>query len=346
MKIGFYSPLDSLMRNQMFLDSNTASGAGDDLLLPFVRLREVANQQGVECVTVDALPIGSFDAFVFCEMPDASDAFLMAAKKTGKSCYLIICENHYLCRPNGDVARYQDFERVFTYNDDVVDNERVIKLNYAFDLPKSISGLNETKEKLAVMICSNHKRDVKHLVYAERRETIKWFQDHQPDAFDLYGLGWDRGILPFQTRPRLQRSLRRFGLLRFFPRKKFTSWRGAVARKRDVLGKYRFGFCYENTAKIPGYITEKIFDVMMAATVPVYLGPENANRHIPEDCFINRAEFVDHEALFTYLSEMPEERYVEYIEAIESFLNSRRSYEFSIACFVERILTTITEKKV
>jgi hypothetical protein len=274
-------------------------------------------------------------------MPDASNTIFQAVKKSGKGCYLIICENHFLCKSNGDFGRYQEFERVFTYNDDVVDGEKVLKLNYAFDLPKSISSSNEQKDKLAVMICSNHKRDIKHLVYAQRRETINWFQDNQPDSFDLYGLGWERGALPFQTRPQFQRSLRRIGVLRFFPSKKYPSWRGKVARKRDVLGKYRFGFCYENTSEIPGYITEKIFDVMMAGTVPVYLGPENVSSHIPESCFVNRAEFPDHESLFSYLSEMSAERYAEYREAIQAFISSELSYEFSIDCFVDRILKSL-----
>ena len=185
------------------------------------------------------------------------------------------------------------------------------------------------------MICSNHKRDVKHLVYATRRESINWFQDNHPEAFDLYGLGWGKGAFAFQTKPQLQRTLRRFGLLRLFPRKKYSSWRGKVARKRDVLGKYRFGFCYENTAEISGYITEKIFDVMMAGTVPVYLGPENASTHIPQECFIDRSKFPDHASLYSYLSEMTETRYNQYLEAIHGFLSSERSYEFSIDCFVD-----------
>ena len=344
-KIGFYSNNESQMQNQIFLNKNTASGAGDDLLLPFVRLKEVAIQQRVECATTDTLPIETFDAFVLLEMPSASDATFQVVKKTGKPCYLIISENHFLCMPNGDFARYKEFERVFTYNDDVVDGDKVVKLNYAFDLPKSVAGIKEPKEKFAVMICSNHKRDIKHLLYAKRRETINWFQDNRPDFFDLYGLGWEKGALPLQTKPQLQRLLRRVGLLWMFPLKKYNSWRGKVVRKRDVLGKYKFGFCYENTTEIPGYITEKIFDVMIAGTVPVYLGPENASQHLPDSCFVNRAEFSDHESLFDYLADMTEERYAEYLAAIERFLSSERSYEFSIDCFIARILTTVVGER-
>jgi hypothetical protein len=341
MKIGFYSPHEGQMMNRMFIDPNAASGAGDDLFLPLVRLRQAALLMGVECATVDTHPIDAFDAYVCCDIPNTADVMLRTLRGTGKPCYALIFENHFLWSNNGDFARYKEFDRVFTYNDAVVDGQTVIKLNYAFDLPKSIAGLNAHKDKLAVMICSNHKRDVKHLVYADRRDTINWFQDHQPSAFDLYGLNWDKGVPLFQAQPNFQKLLRRIGMLRFFPRKRYASWRGKVARKRDVLGKYRFGFCYENTTEIPGYITEKIFDVMMAGTVPVYLGPENAKRHIPEACFVNRAEFTDHASLYEYLSTMTEERYSGYLRAIDAFLSKKSSYEFSIECFVERILGTL-----
>ena len=345
MKISFYSESSSLMSNHLFRNPNTQSGTGDNLLLPFIRLKEIANQKGVECATTDIMPIEKFDAFVFLEMPDTSNVLLQTAKTAGKPCHLIICENHFIRKSNGDFARYQEFDRVFTYNDDVIDGKQVLKLNYAFDLPKSITEIKESKEKLAVMICSNHKRDIKHLVYAKRRETINWFQENQPDSFDLYGLGWERGALPFQTKPVLQRLLRGIGLLRMFPLKKYSSWRGRVLRKSDVLGKYRFGFCYENTTEIPGYITEKIFDVMMSGTVPVYLGPKNANRHIPKECFIDRSKFPDHISLYSYLSNMAETRYNEYLEAIHGFLSSESSYEFSIDCFVDRILNTLIDRR-
>lgn len=334
------------MQNRMFLDPNAASGAGDDLLLPFVRLREAAARHGAECATVDMLPIGSFDAFVYCDIPLASDQTYLSLRRLSKPCYAIITENHFLWKANGEHGRYNEFDRIFTYNDDVVDGDRVLKLNYAFDLPRSIANLRSKKEKLAVMICSNHKRDVKHLVYADRRDTIEWFQDHAPDDFDLYGLGWDLGTLALQSRPRLQRTLRRLGLLRFFPRKLYPSWRGSVGRKRDVLGKYRFGFCYENTAGIPGYITEKIFDVMMAGSVPVYLGPANVTQHIPCTCFVNRTDFTDHAALHAHLSGMSEETYSGHLDAIDAFLSTRQSHAFSIDCFVDRLLTTILGERI
>lgn len=337
MKLGFYSASAALMQNRMFTDANVSSGAGDDLLLPFVRLAQQAEQQGIECITVDMANMDTFDAFVFCEMPAKSNEFLQHAVCQQLPRFLIIAENHFICKGNEAYERYAEFSRVFTYNDAALDLENVVKLNYAFDLPRQIPKNFESKDRFSVMICSNHKRDLKDLVYAKRRETIEWFEANQPEAFDLYGLGWERGTLAFQTRPRLQRTIRKFGLLRFFPTRKYISWKGRVDRKRDVLGKYRFGFCYENTDQIPGYITEKIFDVMLAGTVPVYLGAENTPSHVPSACYVNRADFSDDGALYDYLSQMPDVEYRAYLDRIDSFLSSEESSGFAITSFV-RIL--------
>lgn len=339
MKIGFYSAFADQMGNRMFIDPNVASGAGDDLLLPFVRLREAAMKQGIECQTADMAGINQFNAFVSCEMPESSNRYLRHAQQNGNPAYLIITENHFIRKSNADRKRYSDFDAVFTYDDDAVDGKHVIKLNYAFDLPCSINLSTGHKEKPAVMICSNSKRDCKNLIYAQRRDTIRWFEENHPEDFDLYGLGWGRGTTACQSHPALQRMLQRTGILKLFPRRMYSSWRGTVVRKRDVLGKYRFWFCYENTDKIPGYITEKIFDVMRAGTVPVYLGAQNTGDHIPRACFINRADFADHESLYAYMAGMPDSEYAMYLENIRDFLSGDQSGEFAISTFIQTLLS-------
>ncbi len=339
MRIGYFNHSAS----GMFENPNNRGGTGDDLFLPLVHLKKFAERRGIECATVDMYPTELFDAFVFHEMPKRSNPYLQSAKSMKKPCYLIINENHFILKANQEWERYNEFRKVFTYNDAMVDGSHVLKLNYAFDLPQTIKieeGLTE-RRKLAVMITSNWKRDLPHMIYQERRNTIHWFQNHHPESFDLYGLNWECGTLPFQAKPKLQRAFRRFGLLRFFPRQHYPSWCGAIERKRDVLGNYRFGFCYENTTEIPGYITEKIFDVMLAGTIPVYLGHENVGDHIPEKCFVNRAHFKNHEELYSYLSNMTEELYYQFLYAIKNFISGPDSYPFSIKCFIKTLLSEI-----
>lgn len=337
MKIAFYSVFDEQMDNRLFAEPNVR--LGDDLLLPFVRLREAAHEVGIECCTADMMPLEQFDAVVFCEMPEKGNDVLEWVKNLGKPRFLLLAENYFIRKENADYQRYSEFDAVFTYDDDAVDGERMFKLNYAFDLPKSIEIATDHKEKLAVMICSNQKKDKAKTLYHRRRETIQWFEEHHPDDFDLYGFGWDRGTPAFQRLPKLQRFLRHIGILGLFPKREYATWKGCVKRKRDVLGKYRFGFCYENTDQIPGYITEKIFDVMFAGTVPVYLGAENTATHIPESCFINRKSFSDHNMLYDYLKNMSQREYEEYLGAIYTFLSTDQSEEFSINTYTNTLIS-------
>jgi hypothetical protein len=343
MKVAFYSIFQSQMADRLFADPNVASG--DNLLLPFVRLRQEALQRGISCQTADMAEINQFDAFVFCEMPEPGNLYLRHAKQSGKPAYLIITENYFIWKSNASLKRYGDFDVVFTYDDQAVDGRHIIKLNYAFDLPHAIDLSLERKQTLAVMICSNPKRDRKNLIYAQRRDTIHWFEKNHPADLDLYGFGWDRGTAPFQSHPYFQRLLSRTGILRILPRRKYPSWKGCVVRKRDVLGKYRFGFCYENTDKIPGYITEKIFDVMLAGTVPVYLGANNTGCHIPQSCFIDRAGFQNHESLYAYLTAMPEPEYMTYLQNIQNFLSTSQSHAFSIARFVDTLISAFQHNR-
>ena len=343
MKIGFHSVFVDQMGNRLFADPNVASG--DDLLLPFIRLRETALQHGIDCQTADMAELNEFDAFVFCEMPERRNRVLQYAKQNGKPVFLIIMENYFIRKENANRRRYKEFDAVFTYDDMALNGAHVVKINYAFDLPCSINQSIEHKQKLAVMIFSNSKRDRKNLIYAQRRDTIHWFEKNHPDDFDLYGFGWDRGTAPFQSYPVFQRVLRLAGILKILPRRKYPSWKGCVVRKRDVLSKYRFGFCYENTDKIPGFVTEKIFDVMLAGTVPVYLGAENTGCHIPQTCFINRACFKDHEALYAYITNMSDSEYMTYLQNIQAFLSSDRSSEFSIATFVRTLLSVFQRNR-
>lgn len=43
------------------------------------------------------------------------------------------------------------------------------------------------------------------------------------------------------------------------------------AEKQLVLGNYAFHFAAENSNE-PGYVTEKVYEVLAPGTVPVYLG--------------------------------------------------------------------------
>lgn len=79
---------------------------------------------------------------------------------------------------------------------------------------------------------------------------------------DLYGYGWDNldNLPPWWNwlKPKIKRC-----------------YKGTIPPhgKLEVLRQYRQAICYENTS-LPGYVTEKIVDCLVAGTEPIYLGPK------------------------------------------------------------------------
>ena len=135
--------------------------------------------------------------------------------------------------------------------------------------------------------------------------------------------------------------MNRSTLIRKLCTRKFPSYRGTVETKHDVLKKYKFSICYENARDVPGWITEKIFDCFLAGCVPVYWGPNNVTHHIPERCFIDKRNFDTYERLYEYMAKMTDEKYCDYLAAIESFLQSSKAYPFSIDYFIKTLTREI-----
>ena len=332
--IGLFLNIATLMNDRIFLNRNTYHG--DDLLLPWHTLAQSLEQQGVQIRTSDMLPLEAFDGFLFLEMPERNNPVLQFAIQAQKPRILLIVENLFAYAGNLAYSRYAEFDAVLTYDEHAVVRGIADKLNYAFDLPMSIDVAGYAKrEKLACMIFGARRQTEKHFIYHRRLQTILFYEKKHPSDFDLYGRGWGQGSRMLQaSHPQLHRRLRK---ICYLPKIKHPSWKGEVLRKREVISKYRFCYCYENTMDIPGYITEKMFDVMMAGTVPIYLGHSDVSRFIPATCFINRDDFGSESELYQYISSMDETQYLEYVQAIHDFLLSDQSYPFSNACFSDTI---------
>jgi hypothetical protein len=103
---------------------------------------------------------------------------------------------------------------------------------------------------------------------------------------------------------------------------------------------YRFSICYENIRDVPDYTTEKIFDSFFSGCVPVYWGPPNITKYIPEDCFIDRQKFSSHEELYRFMTSMTESEYLAYQERIAAYLTSEHAKPFSAESFANTIVDT------
>ena len=269
-------------------------------------------------------PIENFDAMVFLEMPAANDEVWLETRRLNIPAILVVAENLLIERKNAQYERYKEFKLVFTYEDKAIEKYGCRRLDYAFrfdDRPRDFIPFGQ--RKFANMITSRVKKLRPGLVSYQRLWTIAYYENNHSNEFDLFGIGWEKGRLCCPSRDWQCRMLSRLGLYRMLPNRRVKTWRGRLDGKRDTIAKYRFSYCYENTTLIPGYITEKLFDVLMAETVPVYLGaPETAGR-LPKGLYVDRASFRDDADLYRYLRDMSETEWMGYIENGRNFVHDR-----------------------
>lgn len=206
------------------------------------------------------------------------------------------------------------FGKIFTWDDDLVDNKKFFKFCYPA-LKKRIENIPPFEEKkfctlIGRRLGSKHPKQL----YGEREGTIRFFED-KPGEFDLYGAYWEK--------------------------RKFKNWRGAIPDKLAVLKNYKYCICYENMRDVKGYISEKIFDCFAAGVVPVYWGASNVEEYIPEGCFIDRRKFKSNKRLYKFLKKIKKEEYEKYLENAAAFLKSEGAKAFTEERFAETFMKVV-----
>ena len=74
--------------------------------------------------------------------------------------------------------------------------------------------------------------------------------------------------------------------------------------KQALSATYKFTLAFEN-AIAKDYVTEKLYEPLLAGSVPVYLGAPNVDQFAPvEDCFVNTANFESPLRLAEYLQHL------------------------------------------
>ena len=93
-------------------------------------------------------------------------------------------------------------------------------------------------------------------------------------------------------------SNRREEVLRLFCKKKethgygniFNNWFYGETQKIDILSKFKFNMCFENTIH-PGYYTEKLIHAKAGCTIPIYYSDSNVEQDFNIKSFINLNDF-------------------------------------------------------
>jgi len=335
MYIGFFNYYEVYNKNRMFIDNS--SPIGDDLMYPFVYLGEHLVRKGHKISTIDMDNIEHFDAIVFVDFPTFENGyFRRLINDKSKPLYLLIFESEVIKPDNWNIENHKYFKKIFTWNDDLADNKKYFKINFSSKIPTDLDFDVNEKNRLCTMIAGNKSANHPLELYTERIRAIRWFEENHPGDFDLYGIGWSKYLYKG-----LLSRLNRFDALRKIVKPRYPSYRGSIESKREVYEKYKFAICYENARDIPGYVTEKIFDCFFAGCVPIYWGAPNIADHIPANTFIDKRNFKTYEELYGYLMNMSDREYLDYLDAITTFVKSDEIYPFSVEYFAETILNEI-----
>ena len=306
------------LKNAMF---NIRKNKGVEIPI-YVNLKNLLKTKNVQINTVDTMKnkITYMNIYKDLPYPVLSNFYIWKKIFTNRAKNILLCSEPPMVLPfNYMKFIHYFFVKVYTWNDDLVDNKKYFK----FRLPVSILGIGKPmkfkNKKFLVMINSNKVifYPFKLLsgfgkeLYSERIKAIEFFEKYIPDRFFLYGMGWNQA-----KRNNIKELM--FGF------KKYTSYHGKVDDKIELLSNFRYCLCFENLTDVPGFITEKIFDCFKAKCVPVYWGASDIEKHIPKNCFIDFRDFKSYRKLLNYLDLMPESKYNSYIKNIETLLSDKR----------------------
>ena len=242
---------------------------------------------------------------------------------------LFLWEPESVLPKNWNSELHNLFPFIFTWNDKYVDGNKFFKIYIPQPTQFPIIPLFSFNEKkLLINISSNKFSSHPKELYSARRLAIKYFEQNQPENFNLFGMGWDT------NNNMLYKAI---GLRNVF----YSSYRGTVRNKWDVLPKYKFSLCYENLLDEPGYITEKIFDSMRSRCVPIYLGASNISDYVSKGSFVDRRDFKSNEELEKFIVGMSEQEYNTYLNSINVFLSSEPFSKFLPNFYADTIIKTL-----
>lgn len=358
----FIDPPTYHFEHDRLFELEAAPVSGDAILTPFIHLRKVLNEQGVEVHTADQLKSGDgrrAGANLYMSLGIRRSYAKLAESVTLSAFFVPEC-------PVADPRLYEDlsevsgyFKRMYSFSTDEAVRPflrepisfRPFRYPYPFnDVDQAAWSIRD--RRFLVIINANkvprlHAREL----YTERLLAIEYFS--RTGSIDLYGIGWDRPPVRIGS-TRVPRSL---GLLQYRARcwwhDRFDDpeplvaaarsvYRGPVASKLQTLARYRFALCFENQI-LDGWVTEKMFDCFRAGAIPIYLGAPDIEEWVPRECFIDMRDFRDYGELRDYLGALTPAECDAYRQAARDYMTSERFFPFTKEAFTEIVASIVKE---
>lgn len=347
------APGSNLYRNQWFGGGDYVHfGDASHWLRPFGTLREQAAREGFEFVTEDMVDLGRASALIMMDLP-ATPADIESVRRAHPHLKLVlqIFESAVGRLWTIDPVNHRLFDAVISYDD----HQSALRKYFIYKIPAAIEGWPGPLRrdpwevrKLASMVAVRNsaapriprKAGIGMMrqgwrfspatwinyvteggsLYGERIAVANAMASATPDDFDLFGPGWtDEGPLPTRACAKGK----------------------AAGSKLDFLGRYRFNIAFENCRNDCGYISEKIFDPLMAGTVPVYLGNRSIHKLVPQSAFVDARQFSSYQQLAAHLKAMPKAEWEAMRQAGEDYLHGPAASVFGADQNVRATLSAV-----
>lgn len=331
-KIAFYNESDPNVINDNLIDNYDETNE-------YVKFTNIMRTLGYKIHTLDIYIKKKIEPniCIFFDIPKRNIRNII--NKTTTKAIVLLREADMISSINYDVNRHQEFDLILTWKNYLIDNNKYLFYPCTrFVLLNKIKVKDLLDRKLCTLINSNLSSNLKGELYSHRVKAIKWFEENHLEDFDLWGYGWKEYKFTIRNRTIFKSKLLA---------KKRISYKGMAKDKLITMSEYKFSICFENTCTVKDYITEKIFDSFLAQNVPIYWGATNIEEIVPKECFIDFRDFDSYEKLYNYIKNMSDEEYLKYINAINSFLQSKEAYKYTIDNWIDIVKDAVfrLEKK-
>ena len=221
-------------RNNTIFEGNEGANFGG-WYFPFRRLRDGFRAVGIELSTADV----NTGRSVLFELH-----INVQRRRTDAPMYCYDYEHPHVRGINGNAALLARYRQVYTWNETLIDNRRVHRLEIPNDLTPRPNRSFEQRDLFCVMIAKNKemRRPSDISLYPERLRLVRGFEQCAPDLFSLYGKAWDIPPVAPGIAGRVIKLLQQWRHRRSGTRP-FPSWRGTVGSKNGVLHRAKFSLC-------------------------------------------------------------------------------------------------------
>lgn len=324
----------------------------------YTHFQKFLKDKGIEFNTQTFISPASADIIICLNETAYFESYKVSEKN--KHIVLILTEPPVYNQMDWSAERHQYFQCVFTYDADLVKSNpsKYVKIVFPIDLnmTRITSDISEDDFKQKKFACqvagtfsiTQPKPHLKSLLH-ERYRVIKWYNKYEPNKLDFFSrsnpLDKCQNFEGARITNAINRRITKWIAQLIYKKNIAKIYKGAIPAHDKVtfMHGYKFSFCFENTEKVKGLISEKIFECFFAKTIPIYLGAPDILEHIPQNTFIAFHDFTSLKALHNYLEQMPYEVYKAYIDHAQQFLDTSAIQSFTTQYFSETIYSIIKD---